>query len=239
MAAGPAMEDEGAGSSRACWADLAERLPATGCTTSSVAAATVSTARLMQAPCPTRPPLPIRVVMPSSAPTTTPAGAPRGMTAAVAVVATLAVAIGAAVVTGAGGGDWGGGGGDGTSPCNDSNLRRDKLRAGWKAAELDALLVSATSNVSYLTGFTGDSSMLVVGKKRDLVISDGRFTTQLEQECPGLDACIRLPGEDMNPAIARVLTTMGLKHVGFEAAHCTVADQQALAGERWAWRWSA
>ena len=71
--------------------------------------------------------------------------------------------------------------------------------------------------------------MLVVGSDRDVIISDGRFTTQLEQECPGLDACIRLPGEDMNPAVARVLKSLGLKQVGFEAAHCSVADQQALA----------
>ena len=237
---GPGYGGRGGGFFSGMLGGLGGALPATGCTTSSSAAATVSTARLMQAPCPTRPPLPIRVVMPSSAPTTTPAGAPRGMTAAVAVVATLAVAIGAAVVTGAGAAAIGvAAAATGNEPMQRFQSRRDKLRAGWKAAELDALFVSATSNVSYLTGFTGDSSMLVVGKKRDLVISDGRFTTQLEQECPGLDACIRLPGEDMNPAIARVLTTMGLKHVGFEAAHCTVADQQALAGERWAWRWSA
>ena len=45
----------------------------------------------------------------------------------------------------------------------------------------------------------------MVGRERDLIISDGRFTTQLEQECPGLEARIRLPGQDMNPAVAHVL----------------------------------
>jgi Xaa-Pro aminopeptidase len=107
--------------------------------------------------------------------------------------------------------------------------RREKLRSGWKAAEIEAFLVSATSNVTYLTGFTGDSSVLLVGSERDLIISDGRFTTQLERECPGLDAHIRLPGEDMNPAVARVLKTLGLKQVGFEASHWSVSGHQALA----------
>ncbi len=107
--------------------------------------------------------------------------------------------------------------------------RRDKLRSGWGPAGIDAFLVRATSNVSYLTGFTGDSSVLLVGRERDLIISDGRFTTQLEQECPGLEAYIRMPGEDMNPAVAHVLKTLGLLNVGFEAVHSSVADHLALA----------
>jgi Xaa-Pro aminopeptidase len=107
--------------------------------------------------------------------------------------------------------------------------RRDKLRSGWGPAGIDAFIVRATSNVSYLTGFTGDSSVLLVGRERDLIISDGRFTTQLEQECPGLEAYIRMPGEDMNPAVARVLKTLGLLNVGFEAVHSSVADHLALA----------
>src|SRR5262245_55485643 len=93
-------------------------------------------------------------------------------------------------------------------------LRRENLRSACKAAEVDALLVSGPSNVSYLTGFTGDSSVLLVATDRELIVSDGRFTTQLEQECAGLQARIRLPGQDMNPAIADVLTAMGLARVG-------------------------
>jgi Xaa-Pro aminopeptidase len=107
--------------------------------------------------------------------------------------------------------------------------RRDKLRSRWKDAGIEALLVSATTNVRYLTGFTGDSSVLLVGSKRDVIISDGRFTTQVEQECPGLEALIRSPGEDMNPAVARVLNALGLARVGFEAVHCSVSDHLALA----------
>jgi Xaa-Pro aminopeptidase len=109
------------------------------------------------------------------------------------------------------------------------HFRREKLRSAWKDAEIDAVLVSAPSNVSYLTGFSGDSSLLLVGRDRDLIVSDGRFTTQLAQECPGLEARIRSPGQDMNPAVADVLRLMGLTRVGFEATHLTVADHEVLA----------
>jgi Xaa-Pro aminopeptidase len=106
--------------------------------------------------------------------------------------------------------------------------RRENLRSALKEAEIDALLVSAPSNVSYLTGFSGDSSSLLVGRYRDLIVSDGRFTTQLEQECPELEARVRFPGQDMNPMIAEVLELLGLTRVGFEATHLTVADHDAL-----------
>ena len=44
---------------------------------------------------------------------------------------------------------------------------------------------------------------------RDVIVSDGRFTTQLAQECPGLEAYIRVPGQEMNPAMAHVSRRWG------------------------------
>jgi Xaa-Pro aminopeptidase len=106
--------------------------------------------------------------------------------------------------------------------------RREKLRSNLDADDLDALLVTAPTNVSYLTGFTGDSSVLVLSRVRDVIISDGRFTTQLEQECPGLECTIRPPGQEMNPAIAHVLDGLAHKHVAVEATSMTVAEYEAL-----------
>jgi len=106
--------------------------------------------------------------------------------------------------------------------------RREKLRTTLQNSEMDAFLVSAASNVTYLTGFSGDSSVLLLGLKRDLIVSDGRYTTQLEQESPGLEVLIRLPGQEMNPAIAHVLESMGLRHVGLEATSFSMADYEAL-----------
>jgi Xaa-Pro aminopeptidase len=107
-------------------------------------------------------------------------------------------------------------------------LRREKVREALEADQIEALLVSAPSNVSYLTGFSGDSSVLIVGRERDLIISDGRFTTQLEQECPGLEAVIRPPGQEMSAAISQVVTTMGWQRLGLEATSWTLAEYKAL-----------
>ena len=40
--------------------------------------------------------------------------------------------------------------------------RRDKLRKSFRQAGVDALLVTNFTNVTYLTGFTGDDSYLLV-----------------------------------------------------------------------------
>jgi Xaa-Pro aminopeptidase len=106
--------------------------------------------------------------------------------------------------------------------------RRDKIRARLEPEQLDALVVSAPSNVTYLTGFSGDSSILILARDRDLIISDGRFTTQLEQECSGLDAQIRLPGQEINQAIAQAMATLGLRRVAFEATSWTIAEYESM-----------
>jgi Xaa-Pro aminopeptidase len=72
--------------------------------------------------------------------------------------------------------------------------RRDRLACTLKADRADALLVTAPANVRYLTGFTGEDATLLVTETRSVVVSDGRFTTQLGQECPGLESYIRPRG---------------------------------------------
>ena len=109
-------------------------------------------------------------------------------------------------------------------------IRRERLREALRSDDVDALLVSSSTNVRYLTGFSGESSVLVLGREADLIVSDGRFTTQIEQECPGLEAHIRLPGQDMIPPIARLVASLGIRRLAFEAGALTVADHQDLRG---------
>ena len=67
--------------------------------------------------------------------------------------------------------------------------RRDRLRRNFRKAGVDALLVTNFTNVTYLTGFTGDDSYLLLHRRQGESSSAiPRYTTQLEQECPGLEA---------------------------------------------------
>lgn len=114
------------------------------------------------------------------------------------------------------------------SLMNRYHSRREKLRARLESDEVDALLVSVPTNVTYLTGFSGDSSVLILGSQRDVIVSDGRFTTQLAQECPELEAHIRPPGHEMIPALAHILQTLGTSRVALEATSFSMAEYEAI-----------
>lgn len=113
-------------------------------------------------------------------------------------------------------------------PKDRTAKRREKLRRTFKADKIDALLVASVTNVSYLTGFSGDDSTFLLTPKRAIVISDGRYTTQLEQECPDLEIHIRPVGQPMNEGVAEIVPKLGIKRLGLEATSLTIADFEEL-----------
>jgi Xaa-Pro aminopeptidase len=106
--------------------------------------------------------------------------------------------------------------------------RRSQLVQGLSSEGVEALLVSNPVNVTYLTGFSGESSYLVLGRERAVLLSDARFTQQLQEECLGLEVFIRPTGQTLHQATAEVLDKLGFRAVGFERAHLTVAEWELL-----------
>lgn len=102
----------------------------------------------------------------------------------------------------------------------------------WEELEgqrIDGLLVSSPTNVTYLTGFTGDSTYLLVGDSAAVAISDGRYEEQLKEECPGLETVIRATtGEPIEAATARAVARLGWKRLGYESRALTCKQFQAL-----------
>jgi Xaa-Pro aminopeptidase len=95
---------------------------------------------------------------------------------------------------------------------------------------LDALLVTSVHNVTYLTGFTGDSSAVVMTRDRVLLISDPRYVGQIADECPELPTHIRKPTRKLHEAIGDVINGLGVRTVGCESANLTLAEAEALRG---------
>jgi Xaa-Pro aminopeptidase len=108
-------------------------------------------------------------------------------------------------------------------------FRRKNLRKLIRQAEADALLVTNFKNVTYLTGFTGDDSYLLVTLDDEKLITDPRYTTQLEEECPGLALEVRPPGLSMLKAVTTVVNDAKIKRLGIEGTSATVSFQQSLA----------
>jgi len=61
--------------------------------------------------------------------------------------------------------------------------RVKKLQSLLKEKNLDCLIVTAVANVTYLTGFLGDDSWVVVFKKAVYLITDSRYTEQSQKQC--------------------------------------------------------
>lgn len=101
--------------------------------------------------------------------------------------------------------------------------RRRKLLKKVKAAKVDALLVTNATNVTYLTGFTGDSSFLLLGPDVEILISDTRYSVQINEECPELETYIRDNSEKIETSVGKVVEKQKLKSLGFESGSTTYA----------------
>ena len=83
--------------------------------------------------------------------------------------------------------------------------RRGRLRKLLEKAGAEALLVTNFANVTYLIGFTGDDSYLLITQTNEVLITDPRYTTQLQKECPGLDLHVRQPGSNIAEEAGKVV----------------------------------
>ncbi len=116
--------------------------------------------------------------------------------------------------------------------------RLEKLRRVFKADRVDALLVVSEPNVRYLTGFTGEASVLLVSKERSLLVSDGRFTAQIQQQCPNQEVHIRPVGQPLFEGVGDVVDRFGARRVGFEASALSVANFETLKDKAKAVEWA-
>ena len=78
------------------------------------------------------------------------------------------------------------------------------------------------TNVTYLTGFTGDDSYLLVTAKEAIIVSDPRYTTQLEEECDDVKHHIRPPGKSMLDGVAGVVRAAKVSKLAVEADSMSV-----------------
>jgi Xaa-Pro aminopeptidase len=109
------------------------------------------------------------------------------------------------------------------------DTRRKKLRALIRKARADALLVTNFTNVTYLTGFTGDDSYLLATLDGDVLVTDPRYTTQLAEECPGLTLEIREPGVTMLQGVSDTVKRAKIERLGIEGTSATVSFHQSIA----------
>lgn len=105
--------------------------------------------------------------------------------------------------------------------------RRERVQARL-AEDVDGLLVIGVANVRYLTGFTGDSTWLLLGRRQSLALSDRRYAWQLEEECPDLPARIRPVGTQLLDWTIEIIQELGWKKIAYPADRLSVAEWEQL-----------
>ncbi|NOZ21110.1 MAG: aminopeptidase P family protein [Planctomycetes bacterium] len=104
----------------------------------------------------------------------------------------------------------------------DIERRLRKLRALLRREKLDALIVSNEHNVRYLSGFTGDDSVLLVAREAAVLVTDSRYTEQAGKEVfpYGLEVVERK--KSIAEALGVLVGKYGAAGVGFEGCNATV-----------------
>ncbi|MEM1097600.1 MAG: aminopeptidase P family protein [Planctomycetota bacterium] len=92
----------------------------------------------------------------------------------------------------------------------------------------DATLVTEAVDIRYLTGFVGDDSwLLVFASGQPIILSDSRFTTQIECESPHSKALIRKGA--MADAVKRAIGSRRLGSLALPENHVTLGQRKKIA----------
>jgi Xaa-Pro aminopeptidase len=114
--------------------------------------------------------------------------------------------------------------------------RRRALLSQLAGARLGSLLITNPANWYYLTGFTGEAGALVVSRRGVMLLTDGRFIAQAQEETSGL-RIVQQQGSLM-ATVGQFLRGAGGGRVGFDESRITVAQLKVLrrtAGPRVQW----
>jgi Xaa-Pro aminopeptidase len=113
--------------------------------------------------------------------------------------------------------------------------RRQAALEAAKGAGAGSLVVTHLADVRWLSGFTGSSGAVALGRGGAALFTDGRYTTQAKAEAAGLRVVIGkgAPGAQA----AKWLAERGAKRCAFDAVNTTVAALEGmrkvlLAGQR-------
>lgn len=92
----------------------------------------------------------------------------------------------------------------------------NRLRGLLKAENLDALLVSAPSNIKYATGYLADYCYVLVTKDRQYYFTDGRFTIEATRDLSDDWTVVEITTNTAQVMISSQLTERGLR-VGYDS----------------------
>ena len=107
-----------------------------------------------------------------------------------------------------------------------TSYRLAALRAYLDEKKVNAVLISKNANLRYFSGFTGDSTVLIITRKKNILVTDGRYIEQAKRESPKFELVEQTEG--LWKKVSEVLNEVGLLSIGFEGNALTVNEFEKL-----------
>jgi len=94
-------------------------------------------------------------------------------------------------------------------------FRLKKIKAQLKKTGLDAILITNTTNVAYLSGFKGSDSLIIVTPNSQFFLTDSRYTEEARDSIAGF-TIVEVTTSTYD-AISKIVKSNRLKRIGFES----------------------
>lgn len=117
--------------------------------------------------------------------------------------------------------------GQSPSPSIHRTRRKATFSRAARRARIDSYLVTRPADVMYLTGFTGDDSVLLLHRRGAVLVTDGRYDEQARAECPDVGLVVRTGA--MVEAIGQTARNLRLRRAGLQGGHVTMSLRDSLA----------
>lgn len=107
------------------------------------------------------------------------------------------------------------------------NERMKRLYNSLIKKDIDGLIVSSASNITYLTGFISRDSWMLVSPGKNLYFTDSRYTEEVRDKLKGVAALKKTNGAVFKH-IAQACIDLKLKRVGFEEKNLSFAGYKKI-----------
>jgi Xaa-Pro aminopeptidase len=105
--------------------------------------------------------------------------------------------------------------------------RQAALRARLADRQVDAMVVTGTANIRWLTGFTGSAGMLLIEPTKCYLVTDFRYAVQAPQEV-GAGAEVVIERSSVWGRIGELLARGGWGRVGYQGTELSARDAARL-----------
>ena len=97
--------------------------------------------------------------------------------------------------------------------------RINELRRMFSKTNIDTVFISNKDNIRYYSGFTGTFAFLLISDSKSLIITDSRYISRAQEECPDYEIYQLKSGDNW---IENSTKKINSKIIGFEGNHVSV-----------------